>query len=533
MSAWMQGMVFTAIGLAVSACGGEPADDSATLHRGNRVEPLTLDPHVAVIMDERTIVSDMFVGLFEPAADASPLPGLARSHEVSDDGLVWTFHLREALWSDGAPITADDVVFGLQRALDPLTRNQYPAPLFLIENAQAIAEGREPNTALGAEAIDDRTVVIRLNYPAPYLPSVLMYWGQPVPRHVIDIHGDAWVRAENMVVSGPFQLVEWRSSDFIHLSANPNYYAANDVCLDEIYFYPTIDTAAAERRVRNGELDLNPEFSSANLDFLMERSSDIVQIDAGLYTRDLTFNTALAPFDDPRVRRALSMAIDRRFIADEVLAGADRALYRVIPEGLSGRAEGVTLDFAGQSMEARRAEALRLLTEAGFGPDNPLEMTLYYQPAAGWPRIAPVIQQDWALIAPWVQADVSVRDSQIHYDAMRVGDFQVATSAWVPDFDDPYGYLLQYEGRAGEINYSRWSDAEYDRLVDAALNTADPDMRAGLYAGAEQIFLDASPIAPIFVENNKQLVGPRVTGWVTNPFSINQSRWLCVTEPDE
>tara|TARA_R110002073_G_scaffold18859_5_gene69636 strand:- start:1051 stop:2649 length:1599 start_codon:yes stop_codon:yes gene_type:complete len=517
------------ITLAILAACSEPADDNGTtLHRGNRLEPLTLDPHVAIIMDERTIINDMFVGLYEAGPDGRPVLGLAESVDVSEDGRVWTFHLREANWSDGTAITAGDVVFGLQRALDPLTRNQYPSPLFAIENAQDIAEGRSAVGALGARVVDDLTVEMRLEYPAPFLPSILMFWGQPVPRQTIETYGDAWIRADNIVVSGPFQLVEWRSSDFIHLAANPAFYDADEVCLTDIFYYPTVDTSAAERRVRNGELDLNVEFLGTNMDFLRNRYPEIVEIGQGLYVRDITFNTTRAPFDDARVRRALSMAIDRDFIADEVLAGADDPLYRLVPDGIAGRVEGPRMGFADDSMEDRRVEAARLLREAGFGPDNPFSVVLQYQPAAGWPRIAPVVQQDWAMIAPWVSAIVEVQDSQIHYDAMRAGDYQAATAAWVPDFDDPYAYLLQYESRAGEVNYSRWNNAEYDRLVDTALNTADVDARAHMLAEAEQIFLDAAPTAPIFVESNKQLVGTRVTGWVTNPSSINQSRWLCV-----
>ncbi|MEE2565751.1 peptide ABC transporter substrate-binding protein [Hyphobacterium marinum] len=527
--------VITIAALTLTACSGGPSseDDAGTLHRGNRLEPLTLDPHVAIIMDERTIVADMFAGLYEPGPDARPRLALAESADVSDDGLVWTFHLRDANWSDGRPITADDVVFGLQRALDPLTRNQYPSPLFMIANAEAAAAGEVAVSEVGAAAIDDRTVEVRLNYPAPYLPSVLMYWGQPVPRHVVEEYGDAWIRAENIVVSGAFRLVEWRSSDFIHLTANPEFFDAANVCLENVYFYPTVDTSAAERRVRNGELDLNVEFSGTNMGFLRERHAGTVEIGPGLYIRDITFNTARAPFDDARVRRALSMAIDRRFIADEVLAGADDPLFRLVPEGINGRLDGPRLNFADQDMTARREEAARLLTDAGFGPDNPFEVVLAYQPAAGWPRIAPVVQQDWAMIAPWVSAIVEVRDSQIHYDAMRAGDFEAATSAWVPDFDDPYAYLLQYESRAGEVNYSRWSHPEYDRIVAEALGTADVAVRAQMLAEAEQIFLDNAPTAPIFVESTKQLVGERVEGWVTNPFSINPSRWLCVRSETE
>ncbi|WP_291841919.1 peptide ABC transporter substrate-binding protein [Maricaulis sp.] len=516
----------------LAGCGAPAAEDGLTLHRGNRLEPGSLDPAIAVIMDERTIVADMFVGLYEAGPDGLPTTGLAEQVLVSPDGLVWTFTLREAVWSDGLPITAADVVFGLRRTLDPATTNQYAAPLFPIANAEAVYAGRMTPDALGAVALDDATVELTLEYPTPYLPSILMYWGQPMPRHAVAEHGPAWVRPGNIVTSGPFTLADWRTGNFIHLAANPVYYAADQVCLDNVYFYPTIDTAAAERRVRSGELDLNVEFSAASTDFLRERNPEIVQTVPGLYMRGIDFNTRAAPFDDLRVRRALSLAIDRRFIANEILGGDDMPIWRQVPEGIPGRAEGVGLDYADTDIETRRAEARDLLQAAGFGPDNPLRFTLFYQPAAGWPRVAPVVQQDWRLIAPWVEAEVSSRDSQIHYAAMRVGDYQAGTTSWVPDFLDPYGILLQWETRAGEINYTGWNDPAYDALTEEALHTVDPVRRSALFGEAEQMMLDAHPTTPIFIEATRRLVSPRVTGWVTNPAGINQSRWLCVAETE-
>jgi oligopeptide transport system substrate-binding protein len=513
----------------LAACGGQPVDDSTTLHRGNRIEPLSLDPQIAIIMDERTIVADLFVGLYQAGPDGRPVAGLAETVTVSDDGLVWTFRLREARWSDGAPITADDVVAGLRRTIDPDTRNQYPSPLFMIENAEAISSGEQTIDRMGVAALDPLTVEIRLAYPAPYLPTALMYWGQPVPRHVLDAFGEDWVRPENMVTSGPFTLVEWRSSNFIHLRANPHFFDAEAVCLSDVYFYPTMDTAAAERRVRSGELDLNREFSSNSLGFLRENYPDLVETGPGLTVRDVSFNVTSPPFDDQRVREALAMAIDRRFIAEDVFGGAETPLMRPVAAGITGRPESIEPSWASESMENRRANSRRLLEEAGFGPDNPLQFTFYHVPSAGWPRIAPVIQRDWAEIAPWVEVAVLSRDTQLHYDAMRAGDFQVGAQGWVPDFDDPYGYLLQWESSAGDVNYTRWSDPDYDAFIAQALASADPEVRMEMFARAEQLVVDAAPMTPVFVENNKHLVGTRVEGWITNPSAINQSRWLCVS----
>jgi len=522
--------IAAALAALAAACGGPQTDDGATLHRGNAMEPLSLDPHVAYIVAETQIVSDLFVGLYQRDANGRAVPGLADSATVSGDGLIWTFTLREAQWSDGVAISADDVVAGLRRALDPATRNAYPDTLFVIENGQEIATGRAPVESLGATALDPRTVELRLEYPAPFLPSVLAIAGQPAPRHVIDIHGEDWIRPENIVVNGPFNLVRWETNNLIELIRNSLFFEAETVCLDRIFYYPTTDTAAAERRVRNGELDFNPEFSGNNLAMLRERHPGLVDIAPGLTIRTLTMNTRSDITGDVRVRRALGMAVDRRFIANEVLSGADDPLYRYVPDGITGQPDDIRLDYADQPMEARRAQARALLEAAGYGPDNPLGLTFHYTPSAGWPRVAPVIQEDWSLIADWVRVQIAVRDSQLHYDAMRAGDFVVATSGWVGDFDDPYAYLLQFMTEAGDTNFSKWSDPAFDDAANGALRTLDVEARAQLLGQAETRLLESAADIPIFVESRKTLVGPRVRGWRTGPIPVIPSRWLCVED---
>jgi len=516
------------LSMACLASCGQAVDDSTTLHRGNRIEPLTLDPHVAVIMDERNIVSDMFVGLYEANPEGAPQPALAETVDISDDGLIWTFSMRRTVWSDGEPVTAHDVVAGLRRNLDPNTRNQYPSPLFMLENAEAVNQGRMPVESLGASALDDYTVQLELGYPAPYLPSVLMFWAQPAPRHAIAEFGEDWMRSENLVSNGPFSLVEWRTNNFIHVTANPTYYEAEDVCLSDVYYYPTVDTASAERRVRTGELDTNREFEATRLEFLQEHNPDLIRMSPGLNVNEITLNTTVAPFDDVRVRQAMSMTIDRQFIADQVLAGADAPVWRVVPDAITGTDASVGMHFAGEQMEMRRQQARALLEEAGYGPDNPLTFSLYFHRGGGWPRIVPVIQADWALIAPWVQVELLGRDTQLHYDALRAGDYQAGSGGWIPDFDDPYAYLLQWETRAADMNYTRWQNPQYDAWVDAAVNSSDPATRELLYGRAEQLVIDEVAMIPIFRINTKNLVGPRVTGWIANPVAINRSRWLCV-----
>lgn len=527
--------ILAALCLTVAACSEAvaPSQETQILHRGNQTEPLSLDPHIAHIQDSRFIIAEMFTGLYEPGPDGEPVPGLAETVSISPDGRVWTFTLREALWSDGVAITAGDVVAGLRRALDPQTRNAYPTVLFVLENAEAVHQGELPVEALGATALDPSTVELRLAWPAPYLPSVLMLWGQPLPRHAYEAHGRDWTDPDNIVTSGPFHLVEWRADNFVHLQASETFHAASEVCLEEVYYYPTVDTASAELRVRTGELHMNTEFAGANLDFLNRRHPEMVALTPGTLLRYITFNTAEPPFGDARVRRAMSLAIDREFLAGEVLAGADEPAYRVVGRGIANRADGIGLDFAGQDIEARRAEARALLDAAGYGPDNPLHFTLFYTPSAGWPRLVPVLQGDWALIAPWVNVELQVRETQLHYAGMRAGAFEAGTAGWLPDIDDPHGYLMQWDSEAGEINYSRWSDARFDALLHEAMLTADPERRSDLMGEAETLVLDAAPMAPVFFESAKILVSERVEGLVPNPFRLHQSRWLCLQDtPD-
>jgi oligopeptide transport system substrate-binding protein len=528
---WTLRFTAAAICLALAACGAPARDDGRVLHRGNSIEPGTLDPHRALISNEQAIIYDLFLGLAQPGPDGRPVAGLAERWTVSEDGLEWVFHLREASWSDGQPITADDVVGSLRRTLDAATLNPFPALLFSIENAAAVNAGETPPEALGAQALDPRTVRLRLAYPAPYLLDVLMQsTAVPVPLHVIAEHGEHWTRPEHMVVSGPYRLAEWRSFEHIRLVRNEAFHDPGAPCIDTVYYYPTTDTAAAERRVRNGELDLNTDYLASNDAFLRREAPDLVRSVPGRVLRMLTLHTARPPFDDVRARRAVAMAIDRDFIADQVLAGADTAAVQFMPDDVPGRIGPARLQWADGPMEARRIAARALLAEAGWGPDNPLRLTFSHQPAASWPRLAPVIQADLAAIAPWVIVEVETADTPIHYAEMQAGNFDIASDGWVPYFDDAYGYLMVTESAAGEYNYSRWTDPDFDALLTRSHFELDPGARGALLAQAEQMLLDSAHYIPVFFENQRALVSPRVEGWTAHARVINPTRWLCVGE---
>ena len=523
--------------LALAACGGgrdSEEEGLVTLHRGNTAEPISLDPHKASGVWENTIIGDMFIGLFTENPAGEPTPGMAESWTVSEDGLIWRFVLRGATWSDGAPVTADDFEFSFKRILNPETIAEYASLLYLIENAEDVNNGALPVDALGVTAVDERTLEIRLEHPAPYLPGLLTHYTSfAIPAHVVREHGDAWVRPENIEVNGPYKVMEWRTNDFVHARKNDTFYDAANVCIDEVYYYPTTDNNTAERRVRNGELDLNTDFPGTRVEFFQERIPDYVHMHPYLMTSYLSFNTEVEPFDDIRVRTALSMAIDRDFIVSEVLKDGRAIADSLVPDGVANYPGDPAIPWINQPIEQRRAEARRLLEAAGFGPDNPLRFEYTHRNTRDNPRIAPVLQSDWRQIAPWVDVDIAGIEAQIHYANLRAKNFQVADGGWVADYNDAQNFLFLFETSAGPMNYPGWSNAEYDGLVEESSSILDLNERADVMMQAEQIFLDAAAIAPLWHEANKNLVNPRVTGWVDNIVDIHRTRYLCIADPEE
>ena len=523
--------VFAASALVLSGCGGgnKTVDEGLTLHRGNAAEPLSLDPHQASGTWENNIIGDMFIGLFTENAAGEPVPGMAENWITSDDGLTWTFTLREASWSDGVPVTANDFVFSLQRILNPETLAQYASLLFAIKNAEAVNSGKMPTDALGVRAIDEHTLEINLEYPAPYLPGLLShYTSMPVPAHVVKEKGSAWIKPENIVVNGPYKLVEWRTNDYIHSTKNPLFFDAENVCLDDIFYYPTVDNNSAERQVREGRLDLNNDFPGQKLEFLNKQLPGYVRVHPYLGTTYFSFYTRKAPFNDKRVRNALGMALDRDFMTAEILKSGQIPAYSLVPPGVANYPKGARVKWAGLSLEQRKKKARELLKEAGYGPDHPLTFEYVYRNTRDNPRIAPAVQADWNDIAPWVNVTITGTETQILYANLRAGEFEASDGAWIADYNDAQNFLYLMETKTGQMNYSKYSNPEYDALVDQSNKELGMEKRAALMMKAEQIMLDDMPVIPMWYEVNRALVSPKVTGWVDNIVDIHRSRYLCI-----
>lgn len=499
------------------------------IQAGNSSEPVSLDPHKVTGTWEDRILSSMLMGLTQDAPDGTAIPGMAERWETSADGLVWTFYLREATWSDGEPVTADDFVFALRRILDPKTASEYASILYFIKNAQAANEGDASIETIGARAVSPRVLELTLSHPAPYLPEVAKHQTMyPLPRHVVEKYGDAWSSPKTYVGNGPFNVVDWRLGDYVKVVKNPRFYEADKVCVDEIYYYPTNDATMAERRVKRGELDLNTDIQSNRISFLKEEMPGYVRTHTYLGVTYMAFNASVPAFKDKRVRVALAMAIDRDFITQKLLRGGQTPAYTFVPPGVANYKTAKPPAWASWPFEKRQAEARRLLAAAGYGPANPLKIEIKHRNTPDPMLFMPAVQADWKAIG--VDARLAQNEAQIAYAAYRSRDFQVADAAWIADYNDAMSFLYLQQSATGSQNYGDYKNPAYDALLAKADAEPDAARRADYLAEAERIMLDDAPVAPIYFYVNKNLVSPKITGFVDNIIDHHRARYWCVRD---
>lgn len=495
---------------------------------GNNSEAATLDPQKSNLADEFSIIGDLIMGLTTDAPDGSPAPGMATSWETSPDGLVWTFRLRDAKWSDGAPVTADDFVYAYRRILDPKTASIYAYLVYILKNGQALNEGKVKPEDLGARAVDARTLQLTLEHPAPYLPEITKHQSFfPVPQHVVEKYGDEWVQPGRFVGNGPYSLVSWRLGDYIRVERNPQFFDASKVCVDRIDYYPTSDSVMAERRVARGELDVNTNFQSNRIDRLRRTMPQAVRAHVSLATAYMSFNTRDIPaFKDIRVRRALSEAIDREFLTYKLMRAGQVAAYSFVPPGTANYKQGAHTIWAARTLPQRQADAKRLLIQAGYGPGHPLQFEIKAPNNPDSQLISQSAQADWAAVG--VDAKVVLNENQVAFAAYRNRDFAVGIMNWYADFNDPMTFLGLLKSDTGAQNYGDYRSATYDALLDAADHEPDAGERAEILSEAEQVMLNEEGMIPLFFVVNRNLVSPKLTGWVDNVENFHRARWLCM-----
>lgn len=525
-------LLFSGLMLFVAAC--EPRADKPQgkiehiLNRSTRAGEMVLQwPHDSGRWDH-ALLNDMFVGLFARNAAGKPIPGMAQSYTVSDDGLVWTFHLRESSWSDGVPVTAADFVFALQRQFNRHAQEQTLVLLNPLLNATEIINETLPASELGVTALDENTLQIKLAHPVPDLPGLFSYPNTfPIPRHVVEEWGPEWTRPEHIVVNGPFKQVPVASGEYVKLVRNPSYFNHDKVCLDQVNYYPDTDPVRTEESVRMGKLDIAEAMRADRVPQLLQGMPAYLHITQILSTDYLAFNMRTPPFDDVRVRQALTMALDRNALVLDVLQARQSPAFLFVPPGARAYGTQATPAWAQQDVDTRRDKARELLQQAGYGPDNPLRFTFSYLNDCLHAKAGPAESSQWNDLAPWVQATAQPEQPGIHYALLRAGNFQVGDAVWKADYDDAFNYVQLMKSNS-LLNYSGYDSPEYDQLLTRADRQKNADERARLLRRAEQKMLESAAIAPVWYNVSVALVSPRVQGWQDNVIDVHPSQYMCV-----
>ncbi len=522
------------IGLAACGPGGSQqtqtsATDSTSagetvLRRGNGAEPSSLDPHFVTGTHESAILTDLLMGLATPDARGEPIPGAAERWETSADGKTWTFHLRDHQWSDGKPVTAGDFVYSWRRILDPKTAAIYASLLYVFKNAQPINAGKMPPDRLGVRAIDDKTLELQLENPAPYLPELLTHSTTlPLPRHVVEAKGKDWTKAGNFVGNGPYSLAEWVPNDHIALVKNPHFYDAANVKIESVVFYPTSDTDAALKRYRAGEIDTLNAVPASQLAFVKANMADQYQVVPYLASGWYIINIAPKPLDDIRVREALNLTYDRDTIAYKFLPFGEPPSYSLVPPGTANYPGGVQLSFKSIPYPERVKRAQELMRQAGYGPERKLTLTFMTSDNNDAKRVAAAAQQMWQ--AAYIDAQILQQDSKSYAINLQTGNFDVAAYGWAADFNDArnFLYLLMSDNA---MNYGRYKNAAFDALIVQSDQEQDPAKRGQLLKQAEIMALKDSPWIPTRFQVTTDLVQTSVKGWQANVSATNPTRWL-------
>jgi oligopeptide transport system substrate-binding protein len=506
------------------------AFERGTLHRGNGGEPGTLDPAQVQTEPEDFITADLFIGLMTSDAAARPIAGMASSWETSPDGKVWTFHLRDAVWSDGAPVTAEDFAFAWRRLVDPKTAAPYAYFLYPVKNAALVNAGKVPVTALGVAAPDPRRLEVTLEHPAPYLLEMLTHMTlYPQPRHVVEAHGKDWTRPGILVSNGAYILREWVANDHVTLTKNPRFYDSANVAIEKVVYYPTDDYAAALKRMRAGELDTQNRYPPEQIEWIRANMPETIAPIPELSVEYISINVRRAPFGDVRVRRAINLALNREVITGRVRRVGDVPAYNIVPPGIANFPGGNQFDFRPMPAAQRIAQARALMQGAGYGPDRRVSTTFKIRSSTAgiYRAVAAAIQQMLTLI--YVDAAILPTDFPVFMGQTQAHDFDLAEAGWVADFNDAQTFLDLFRTGGGN-NWGQYSNPAFDTLLAKSEQEVDLRRRGVFLAEAEALLLEDCATVPLYFWASPYMAWPYVKGWVPNPVGYHRSRWLSIDE---
>ena len=491
--------------------GCRPREHRADLVFINGAEPETLDPALITGQPEGRIVNALFEGLLRFDRHGRSGPGVASSWEISPDGLTYTFHLRpEARWSDGRRVTAREFVDSWHRTLDPATASAYSYQLFAVKGAEEFANGKTHEfSTVAVKAPDEATLRVTLRQLTPYFLDLCAFPTlYPVRTDLIAREGDDWVKPGKLIGNGAFRLEAWRINDSVRLARNPLYWDAGNVRLRSVEVLPISKANVAYNFYAAGLADLIMDKGLAPpslLDALKVRPDFHAAPFLGTYF--LRFNCAKGPFTDPRVRKAFSMALDRRRITTKITRAGETDALSFVPPGIPGYKAPVGL-------AENAAEARRLLAEAGYPEGRGFPLTTYlYSEGELNEGVAIELQSMWREVLG-VTVQLARQEWKVYLNSLGSLDFGIARSSWVGDYPDPNTFLDLFLSGSGN-NRTGWSSPAYDRLIGEAAAESDPARRFATMRRAEEYLVrEQVPIAPLFFYVGIQLYNPNQLGGI-------------------
>lgn len=488
--------------------------EKQVLVRNNATEPQSLDPHKIEGVAESHLSRDLFEGLVIINHKGEMEARVAESWESNDDFTEWTFTLKEGIkWSNGEALTAHDFEYAWRRLADPDTGSPYESYLQYahLENIDAIIAGELPADRLGVMAIDDLTLKVRLTESVPYLPKLLAHTAMaPLPKSVVEAHGNRWTLPENFVGNGAYRLKEWRVNEYILLERNHQYWDNDNTVIEEVTFLPIASEVTEAQRYRAGEVDITASMPVELFKKLQEEIPDEIKVSPYLCTYYYGINNSREPFTDQRVREALKLALDQELLTNTVKGQGDTPAYSFTPPYISGL-EAQVPEWFNWSMEKRSERARALLKEAGYDEKNPLEITLLYNTSDLHKKMAIAATSLFNQNAG-VKMTLDNREWKTYADSRRQGDYDLVRASWCADYNEPSTFLNMMLSDSS-VNTVHYKSAEFDAIMAKTLKAKDDAERAKLYQAAESKLDADSVIIPIFYYANLRLVKPYVGGY--------------------
>jgi oligopeptide transport system substrate-binding protein len=491
----------------LAACGAAPKKETASLRLAFNAAPTTLDPRKSGDFISSTLICLIYEGLTRCLPGGGVEPALAEKIEISPDGRVYTFFLRKAYWSDGHPVTAADFEKSWKKIIDPSFSSLSSYLLFPIKNAEKFYKREVGIEDVAIHALDEKTLQVELEHPAPFFLSLTAFpLFLPVPAHLEEVTGS--------VANGPFRIEKERQNNEIILAKNPVFWNGELSPFDEIRIQIVADENTALQMFERGEIDwLGAPLAPLPPDSIQALKEKIQFIPMAASTI-LTFNTKEFPFENPKLRKALALCLDRQQIVTEIALEGQIPAARVLPPSLFDR----PLKPLYPEPDAASARVLfeESLEELGATASDLEALTLYYKPVQADKRLAQVLQREWKEALGFT-IQIEQLEPKTHLDRLHRRDYKIALGSWISQFDDPVNILERYRLPTNKKNFAGWENGVYRALLEEASSIADPRKRLELLAEAEEIFANELPALTLYHWSSPSIANPRIKELSTTP----------------